>query len=217
MNKIIFAAVFTTLTFPVYAYPTIDDKASTLGFGIETAFLMTKSMGAHIEDARIGLNLFKYGLSKTPTSSGVAISYSGNLNLVSLETLADWHPLESTFRVSGLVYNNNNLTMMPSLGNVSMGGDPYTEEAGQSTKATIGFSKVVPNLGLVGGRTPKSSGLSFTNDIGIMFQGSPKTIATTNFAGVTAAEINKANSDLNSSLNNFKIYPFISIGVGYTF
>ena len=93
----------------------------------------------------------------------------------------------------------------------------YTPAAGEYVNAAINFNKVAPYLGIGWGRTPKNSGLSFTSDIGIMYQNSPKASVTTNIPGVSAADINQANSDLNSSLSSYKFYPVISIGIGYTF
>lgn len=216
MKKIILAAALSAFTLPVYADTTVNGKLSTLGFGLEGAFPMIPTV-----DARIGLNTFKKSINKTSTSNGNDTNYTGHLNLESLEALADWHPFTGSFRISGgLVYNNNNLSMtaQPGAGGtVSIGGISYPVGSGQSVDAKIDFNKVAPYLGIGWGRTPKNSGLSFTSDIGILFQGSPKASVTTNITGVAAADINKANSDLNSSLNNFKIYPVISIGVGYTF
>ena len=177
----------SALSFPVHAYPSIEGKSSTLGFGVEVAFLMTRSVDTHI-----GLPPFKYSLSKSAASNSITTNFSGNLNLVSLETLAD-------------------------LGSLSIGSNPYTVVPKQSENATIDFNKMVPSVGIGWGRTTKNPGLSFTNDIGIMFQGLPNTSVTTNSSGEVATNINQTNTDLNNSLNNFKIYPFISIGVGYTF
>jgi hypothetical protein len=214
MNKIMLATVLSALSFPVHAYPTIEGKSSTLSFGVEVAFLMTKSVDTHI-----GTLPFKYSLSNSAESNSITTNFSGNLNLVSLETLADWHLLEGSFRLSGLVYSNNNLMMITQadLGSLSIGSNPYTVVPKQSENATIDFNKVVPSVGIGWGRTTKNPGLSFTNDIGIMFQGLPNTSVTTNSSGEVATNINQTNTDLNNSLNNFKIYPFISIGVGYTF
>jgi hypothetical protein len=215
MKKIILVSVLSTLTIPAYADTTVNGKLSTLGYGLEAALPLTQSV-----DGRIGLNTFKYSLNKTSTSNGIDTNYTGDLNLGSFEALADWHPFTGSFRISGgLVYNNNNLKMtaQPSGGAVSIGGTPYSAGAGQSVNATIDFNKVAPYFGIGWGRTPKNSGLSFTSDIGVLFQGSPKANVTTNIPGVAAADINKANSDLNSAVNSFKIYPVISIGIGYTF
>ena len=216
MKKIIFAAALSALTLPAYADVTINGKVSTLGLGMEVAFPMAQSI-----DGRIGLNSFKYNLNKTSTSNGLSTDYNGDLKLSSLEALADWHPFAGSFRMSGgLIYNNNSLDMTarPTAGSVNIGGHNYTGvTSGQSVNAAVEFKKVAPYLGIGWGRTPKNTGLSFTSDIGIMYQGSPKSSVTTNIPGVTNADISQANSDLNGSLSSYKFYPVISIGVGYTF
>lgn len=216
MKKIIFAAAFSALTLPAYADVTINGKVSTLGLGMEVAFPMAQSI-----DGRIGLNRYKYNINKTSTSNGLTTDYNGDLNLSSLEALADWHPFAGSFRMSGgLIYNNNsvNMTARPTGGTVNVGGTAYPiNTSGQSVNAAIEFKKVAPYLGIGWGRTPKNTGLSFTSDIGIMYQGSPKANVTTNIPNVTSADISQANSDLNSSMSSYKFYPVISIGVGYTF
>ena len=216
MKKIILVVALSVLSIPAFADTTVNGKLSTLGLGLEAAFPITQSV-----DGRIGINTFKYSITKTSTSNGGNTDYKGDLNLGSLEALADWHPFSGSFRLSGgLVYNNNNLNMtaLPGAGStVSIGGTTYTMGAGESVNASIDFNKVAPYLGIGWGRTPKNTGFSFTSDIGILFQGSPKASVTTNDPNVTAADISQANSDLNNSVSSFKVYPVISFGMGYTF
>jgi hypothetical protein len=219
VNRIVLAAALSALSYPVYAYPTIEDKSSTAALGVEVAFLMPKSGDVQIGNAGIGLYPFKYTLSDIGTSNSVTTNHNGILSLVRLETLAYWHWVEGSFHLSGLAHSDNNLATITqsSSGAFTTGTNAHTVVPRQSVNATIDFNKVVPNAGTGWGRTTKNSGRTFTNDIGIMFQGSPNTSVTPNFTGVAAADINQTNSDLNNSLNNFKVYPFLSIGVGYTF
>jgi len=216
MKKIILAVALSVLTIPAFADTTANVKLSTLGLGLEAAFPLTQSV-----DGRIGLNTFKYSINKTSTSNGVNTDYKGDLNLGSVEALADWHPFSGSFRLSGgLVYNNNHLSMTAqptSGGNVNVGNNNYAVGAGDYVNATIDFNKVAPYLGIGWGRTPKNTGFSFTSDIGVLFQGSPKASVTTNISSVTPADISQANSDLNNSVSSFKVYPVISFGLGYTF
>lgn len=215
MKKIVLAAILSTSTLPVFADATVNGKLSTLGFGVEAAFPLAQSI-----DARIGYNGYKYNFDETSTSNGLTTNYNGDLKLSTVQLLADWHPWEGSFRLSGgVIFNNNKfeMTAQPSGTTVNIGGTPYTVGAGQMVNATVDFNKTVPYLGIGWGRTPKNSGLSFTSDIGIMFQGKPKGSVTTNIPGVAAADINRANTDLNDALDNFKLYPVISFGIGYTF
>lgn len=124
MKKIILAVTLAALALPAYADTTVNGKASTLGLGVEAAFPMTHSI-----DGRIGFNTFKYSISSTSTSNGFTTNYTGDLNLKSLEALADWHPFEGSFCMSGgLVYNNNkfNLIAVPTSGTVNIGGTTYS-------------------------------------------------------------------------------------------
>lgn len=220
MKKIMLAVALSALTLPAHADTTVNGKLSTLGLGLEAAFPVAQSV-----DVRLGLNTYKYNYSKATTSSGLTTNYNGDLNLQSLQALADWHPWESSFRVSGgLVYNNNKFTMtgQPTAATIIIGGNPvaYPVPAGASVNANVDFNKVAPYLGFGWGRTPKNTGLSFTSDIGIMFQGTPNSSVTTSGitnTGTLATDTAKANADLKDALKNFKYYPVISFGIGYTF
>ncbi|TXT23050.1 MAG: outer membrane protein domain-containing protein [Gallionellaceae bacterium] len=213
MKKIVLAAALFALAPQAYADTTVNGKISTLGLGVEAAFPITQSV-----DARIGFNTYKYSFDKAVTSGGATANYNGDLKLQSLQALADWHPWEGSFRLSGgLVYNNNKFDMTATSGTFNNVGAPVAMAAGEYVNATVDFDKVAPYLGIGWGRTPKNTGLSFTSDIGVMFQGTPKGAVTTNIGAATAADIANANASLNDSLKNFKIYPVLSIGIGYTF
>ncbi len=222
MKKIILAGSLSVLMLPVYADTTVDGKISTLGFGVEAAFPMTESV-----DARIGFNAFNYSFNKVTASNGQSTTYNGNLDMQSFQALADWHPWQSSFRVSGgLVYNNNkfNGTAQPTGGIIYLGGSCYGSGPGckitvgsASVDATVDFNKIAPYLGIGWGRTPKNTGLSFTSDIGILYAGTPNTNVTAVGFNANAADIANANASLKDSLNNFKLYPVISLGIGYSF
>lgn len=215
MKKLALAAILSTFTLPAFADATVNAKLSTLGFGVEAAIPLTQSL-----DARIGYNGYRYNFDETSTSNGVPTNYSGDLKLSNAQVLADWHPWEGSFRLSaGVIFNNNKfeMTAQPSGSNIIVGGQTVAVQPGTSVNATVDFNKTAPYLGIGWGRTPKNSGLSFTSDIGVMFQGKPKGRVTSNNSNVTSTMINQANTDLNDALDNFRFYPVISFGIGYTF
>jgi hypothetical protein len=190
---------------------TVAAKISTLGYGADVAYPVTESI-----DARLGINKFNYSVNQS--SNGT--NFSGKLNLESLTALADWHPWMGSFRVSGgLMYNNNKFSMsaVPAGGNVSVGGVVYTAAQAGTVSSTVDFAKVVPYLGIGWGSAPKDTGFSFASDIGVMFQGKPRSSITATGTAVSAASLAQANADLNGALNNFRYYPVVSIGIGYTF
>jgi hypothetical protein len=219
MKIIILTVALSALALPAYADTTINGKVSTLGLGAEAAFPLAQSV-----DVRLGFNTFKKDFSKSTITNGLPTNYDGDLKLGSVEALADWHPMDSSFRVSGgLLLNNNkfSLTGQPSSGTINIGGVTYPIPPGASVKATVDFNNVAPYFGIGWGRSPKHTGLSFTSDVGVVFQGAPKSnITTTNIPdpyGTLAADTAKANADLKDELKNFNIYPVISFGIGYTF
>jgi len=191
-------------------------KISTLGYGLDVAIPVTESV-----DARLGFNTFSKNFNTSTVNGLNTTNYQGTLSLGSFEALADWHPFAGSFRVSGgVMYNNNKFTMaaQPAGGFINVGGVNYPA-AGASVNAAVDFNKVAPYLGIGFGSAPKDSGFSFATDLGIMFQGAPRAnITTTGLAGPTlAADVARANADLNAKLKNFQYYPVASIGIGYTF
>ena len=86
------------------------------------------------------------------------------------------------------------------------------------------FNNIAPYLGIGWGNpVAKDKGWGVTTDIGVLFQGSPKTdlVATcgatappltcTQLQSDTAAE----NDRLKNNLSNFKFWPVMSIGISY--
>ena len=216
MKKIILLTILTilaTISASTYAGNTVNAKLSTLGLGVEAVFPVSDGI-----DARLGINSHKRNFSKSIASGGATVNYSGDLQLESFQALADWHPWSSSFRVSGgLLYNNNELVMRSTSGTFNIAGVPVALAAGEAINATVDFNKVAPYLGVGWGRAAENTGLSFTSDIGVVFQGSPKGTVTTNIAAATAADVAAENASLNDSLKSFRFYPVISVGIGYTF
>ena len=195
---------------------TVNLKAGTLGAGVEVAFPLMHNL-----DGRVGLNKLNYSVNKTSTSNGVTQDYSGKLNLETIEMLADYHPFTGAFRLTGgFVYNKNNIDLKATPGagsSVNIGNTSYPVASNSYVNASVDFKKIAPYLGLGWGRTPGNTGFSFTSDIGVLLQGAPRTSVTTNIAGVSSTDLTQANNDLNGSLKNFKMYPVIAIGLGYSF
>lgn len=207
----VLVTLISTFSLSALADTTVAVKVSTLGIGVDAAFPITESI-----DARIGINTFSYNINRN--SNGT--NFSGKLNLGTLEALADWHPWNGGFRMSGgAMYNNNrfSLTAVPVGGVVTIGGVPYLVAQAGTVSSSVDFSKIAPYLGIGWGRAAKNTGFSFATDIGVMFQGTPKTSVKTTGVAVAATDLAKANADLNNALKNFRYYPVVSLGIGYSF
>ncbi len=179
----------------------VDVHVSTLGAGLDVAVPVADSVAA-----RLGFNAFNKSFSTTTTSATNTINYNGNLKLSTVQLLADWHPFNGLFHLTGGVMLNNN--KFDATGTDQATGAPVT--------ASVTFSKTVPYLGIGWSGQAKNTGWSFKSDIGVLFQGSPTaTLTSTN--QTLAANLATNQAALNDKLKNFKYYPVVSIGIGYAF
>ncbi len=179
----------------------VDAHASTLGTGLAVAFPVGDSVAA-----RVGFNQFNLSFNTTTTSATSTINYSGNLKLSTVELLADWHPFDGLFHLTGGMMVNNNKYEATGI----------DQATGATASATVTFSKTAPYLGFGWSGQAKNTGWSFKSDIGVLFQGAPN--ATLTSANPTlAANLATEQAALNDKLKNFKYYPVISFAVGYAF
>jgi hypothetical protein len=210
----------------------IGVKASTLGGGAEVAFRVTDR-----SNVRTGFNMISYsrGFSKD------GIAYNGQLSFKTVEAHFDFFPFAGSFHISPgvLAYIGDPITGTPSvpggrsftLGGKAFFSDTTTPVAGSGK---INFNRAAPTVTVGWGNLVPRSGKRFSIpfEVGIAFQGSPQT--TLNLTGnvcdspgvncrpvasdsVVQSQIHTEQTKINNSLSLFKIYPIISIGVGFKF
>lgn len=207
-------------------------KASLLGVGAEVAVRAT-----HRTNIRAGFNVLGY--SRTFDKDGV--SYNGHLSFRTVEAHYDIFPWARSFHISPgvLAYLGNPVTASALIGggqSFTLGGNNYTSD--QSNPAhvdgKVNFNQVAPMITVGFGNLVHRDSKRFTVpfEIGVAFQGSPKT--TLNLAGnvcdsqgmncqsasnsaVVQKDVIAEQSKLNNSMRAFKVYPIISIGFGFKF
>jgi hypothetical protein len=194
-------------------------KIGSLGLGAELDLGLTDSLGA-----RIGFNAFNYNYN---TTSG-SVNYDFKLKLQTISALADWYPFQGSFRTSaGLIYNNNKVSLsgLPTGGTFTINGMTYSSTQVGSLQGDMSFNKVAPYIGIGWGNpAAKDKGWGMTSDIGVLFQGNPKTslVATCGAAIAGTATCTQLQSDtaaqntkLQNDLRNFKWWPVVSVGISY--
>lgn len=190
----------------------VNFKAGSLGLGAELSKGFSDKFSVNL-----GFNSYNY---KT-TRSESGIDYDSKFELQSASLLANYHPFNGLFRVTGgALYNNNELklTGKPSAGSTyNINGVNYTAAQVGTLTGTVTFNKTVPYVGLGWGNRPGSK-LGLSADIGVLYQGSPKLSlsATGNAAGL-ATNLEQERKNAESDLNNFKWYPVLSLGVYFRF
>jgi hypothetical protein len=208
-------------------------KLSTLGGGGEVAVRVTERT-----NVRAGFNVITYsrGFNKD------GINYNGQLNFKTFEAHYDVFPWAKSFHISGgvLVYAADPITATASvpgsqsftLGGVDFVSDPANPVTGNGK---IVFNRAAPTVTFgFGNLVPRSENKHFSIPVefGVAFQGSPK--ATLGLTGsvcdptglncrlvasdpTVQNQIISEQNKINNSMSFFKVYPIISVGLGYKF
>lgn len=204
-------------------------SAGTNGLGLELSYRWNDYLrlrtGYHFYDISVDADA-----DDNNGVQGDELKHSGDLELSNLGLLADWYPWGGIFRVTaGAVVNENNFKIdttceNPSGCEVGSGSFSRTEIGTISTK--IDIEQLGPYLGIGWDRAldaTKRWTLSF--EIGAFYQGSPEVEMTSNGTCVNSVLIGAAcrsalqdeEDELEDDLEDFVIYPVVSIGIGYRF
>ncbi|MCM8820546.1 MAG: hypothetical protein NC932_01145 [Candidatus Omnitrophica bacterium] len=193
-------------------------KVGTPGPGVEIGIPFTPNIGG-----RLGLNYFTYSYDTTQEG----IKYDANLTLFSIAGLIDWHPTGGSFRVTGgLLYNGNELTGKAKIeegGTIKIGDIEYTDTEVGTLKAKADFDDLSPYLG-IGWDTSfgAEKQWGFICDLGVIYHNSPN-IKLTSKGGTLSSdpdfldELKKEQEELEDSIEDFKLYPVITLGLIYRF
>jgi hypothetical protein len=182
-----------------------------------SADLGTTGVGAHLSmplqpnlNARVGFNFLNYSYNTDIDD----INYDFKLKLRTFDALLDYFPTDGGFRISGgLSYNGNKIDAvgLPNgSGTYVINGTVYTAASAGRIDGRIDFRKAAPYLGIGWGNPVKAKGWGFTADLGVLFQGSPKTNLAN--SGCTAPA-----ADLADKADDYKFYPVLRIGASYRF
>jgi opacity protein-like surface antigen len=198
-----------------------------------SADLGTTGVGVHVTvpvqkqlNARFGIN----GLNYSYDGSTSAVDYNFKLKLNTVDALVDWYPMAGAFRLTGgAVYNGNKIIANGrpnAAGTYTINGRTFTARDVGSLDGRIDFRKLAPYLGIGWGNAiaREKTGFGFTADLGVLFQGSPRTSLSANCGAGVAALCSEIASSvaaetvrLNDEVKDFKAYPVARIGITYRF
>jgi hypothetical protein len=189
-------------------------RAGTTGIGGDIAFEVLPTLSA-----RVGYSYLSF--STTVDSSDV--EYDARPKLSNGNLFLDWSPL-GPFRITGgLILNSNKIdvTAVPTGGTLTINGVVYPAASIGSLSGTVESGKsAAPYLGIGYGNV-SGAGVNFYFDLGVMFQGNPKaSLSAACGPSLSAAQCSQLQAnvaaeaiDLQNSINNFKYYPVINVGV----
>ena len=196
-------------------------EAGTTGLGIHAVVPVQKQL-----NARIGTSLLNYSFDGSTSN----VDYDFKLKLKTLDALLDWYPADGAFRFTGgVVYNGNKITANgrpTAAGTYTLNGNTYTAASAGTLNGQVDFRNFAPYLGIGWGNAVAGdkAGFGFNADLGVLFQGSPRTSLANN--GCTApapvctqlaADVAAENVRLRDEVKDFKAYPVLRVGVSYRF
>ncbi len=186
-------------------------SAGTLGAGVEGTIGLSERI-----NLRLGANSYTYSYDETIED----IRYDADLELKSGALILDWHPFAGAFRVSAGMLSNKNgvdLTATPT-GSVTIGGTTYPFGTAGTLDGEVRFKSGAPFVALGWGNAVagnKGFGLNF--EIGAVFQGSPDVELASSNPAVPQSDLDQEEREIEDDLDNFKVYPVLSLGVSYRF
>lgn len=198
--------------------------ATTIGLG-------TTGLGLHLTtpltaqlNARVGLNYANYSSSGNTSD----VQYDFKLKLATVDALLDYHPFDSGFRVSGgIIHNGNSIDVnaRPNAnGSYTINGRNYSAASVGQMKGDVEFRKVAPYLGIGWGNAVQAAGWGFGMDLGVAFQGAPRTrLVSTGCTALAAVctmvanDVAAENDKLADEVKDLKFYPVLRVGVSYRF
>lgn len=191
----------------------VGGKAGLLGLGVEYSY----SIGERFA-VRGMLHGSRYSFDATESG----IDYEFGLNFDSFGAAIDVHPLTGAFRLSaGLLVNDNGLdaTSTPAE-SVTIGGTVYSPAEIGTLSAGVDFDGMAPFVSL-GWDWSRSKRFGASLEIGIVKQGSPDVFlrASGPLLGdpAFAADIATEEAELEESLDDFDVLPFLSVGIAFRF
>lgn len=186
----------------------------TLGLGIGGAMGLTSWAGVHAEVEGLG---FSHAVHVDENR------YDGHLSLKQGGLYLDLFPFSgSAFRVTGgALINDDELTAHSTpnaQGNYKI-GDDYVPAVGAAPSAKATLPTVMPYLGIGYGHKPQSKGFGFTFDLGVAY-GKPR--VSYNVPAIYSSFTSQANIDeqerkITESVERYKWYPVVQLGVTYRF
>ena len=206
-------------------------QASTLGWGVSGGYDVTDAV-----TVRAMFNHFDYSFDRTKRGN----KFEGDLELLTLGLMMDWHPFDGGFRLtSGAFMNNSGLVAGAKGENVKIGDRRYSG----SLDLNADFDWFAPYLGVGYTGSRNRGGFGFVFDAGVLFQGVANLSARgsasgeagsctfevddegrATLAGDAVCEnaylkfyLESEHAELARDLDDFKLYPVVSLGVSYRF
>ncbi len=215
-------------------------KAGTVGYGVDVSVALTQTI-----NFRASLTQADFNESDTieisDQSSGDSAQVDADLNLDfgSTALLFDWYVFDGTFHLTaGLMKNDSTMSVTGTIqgingsSSVDFNGQTYqiSDFVDPSVGGNLSFGdSFEPYLGFGWGRKADDDpGLALSFEVGVVvmdpkvdFTQYPQLTPAAISGGLTQAEleanIDSAETTANQDLEDFELYPVVSLGLNYAF
>lgn len=195
--------------------------AAGLGVGTEGVGIQgTTAIVPKVLNLNLGVNYFHY--SGSFASGGV--DYHAGATLQGEPITVSWFPFEGNFNLTaGLFINQNafDVTGTPAAdGTYTINGHLYTASQVGTLSGQTNFNAVAPYVGIGWGDPMDGGRLTFTANVGAIYQGAAN--VTLNATGAAAdpalaSDVQAAQNDVNSHLDAYQWWPVVGLGLAYRF
>jgi len=196
-------------------------SVGTTGVSLHLSRALTPAL-----NVRVGPSFLNYSTDTSTTN----VDYDLKLKLRTFDALVDWFPGSGgQFRITaGLVWNGNRFDAVGrpnATGTFTLNGDVFTAATVGTLDGRIDFRKIAPYVGIGWGNAVSATrGWGVTGDLGVMFQGAPRSnLASTGCTGSVAlctqlaADVAAENQSLNDKLRKYRYFPVVRVGARYAF
>jgi hypothetical protein len=193
----------------------IGTKIGTLDAGGE----LTKTVGTDINTC-VGFNILDYSFDEEVADS----EYDVDLGLRSNSALMDWHIFDGPFCITNGILSVDNEIELETVTNqnVVIGDNTYTPAQVGTLSDRVDVNGAAPYIGIGWGNLiGRDRRWGFYSDFGVAFADSPDVVLRAN--GTPAADpafqadLAKEAKDITEDLEDFEVYPVISVGLCFLF
>jgi hypothetical protein len=193
----------------------VSPGISTLGLGLEAGVRVNESFGL-----RLGGNWLGFDYDGVDGD----VDYEGEVTLASLGALADYHPFQGGFRISGGLrfnFNEADLDGTPT-DDIEIGDETFAPDEVGTLTGDVAYDVLAPYLGVGYGTTLLQGALSIGFDLGVMYQGKGDVDLDAEDGLLSDDAILQENlaieeEKVEDDLDDFVVYPVVGLAVTYRF
>ena len=228
MRPIILGVLFSAISITSGAAYSEDKaaiavRASTLGIGGELSLPISDKV-----NFRAGI----YGFSLDRAQTADNINYDLAANLFNAGAMLDYYPFNGIFHLSGGAFYSTNKVVGDAVSgqNMEIGNRVYTPNEVGTLHGKVSANTFAPYLGMGWGKTTRGeSPVKFLFDVGVMFHGTPEASLTPEIPADSPLNLDpaqRAEFDANlerevaafqNDIASYKLYPVVSLGLGFKF